>query len=91
MLSAGSALSVASLGSLASSGSILSIGSAGSILSVGSSGAILALGPISLLGARDERSGDAGTPGPDPAVIRRISGLLAVAAIACAPFTRRAA
>lgn len=92
VLSVASFLSAGSFLSVGSAGSILSIGSSGSILSIGSSGSILSLASSGALAGRGSAHGDErGDAGPDPAVVRRISGLLAMAAIVSAPFTRRAA
>lgn len=94
--SAGSVLSLGSAGSVLSAGSLLSIGSVGSILSIGSAGSILSIGSAGgfcTTGARQARATESAAdvtvvPG---AVVRRISGLLAVAAIVAAPFGGRRA
>jgi hypothetical protein len=87
VLSFASLLSVGSLASISSSGSVLSIASSGSILSIGGSGGCVQIGTRSL-GASGEAANHAAAA---EANIRRISGLLAVAAIASAPFSRSAA
>jgi hypothetical protein len=96
VVSAGSVLSIFSAGSVLSAGSLLSIGSVGSVLSIGSAGSILSIGAAGgfcTTGARQARAAEsAGTATVDSgAVVRRISGLLAFAAIAAAPFGRRSA
>jgi hypothetical protein len=92
VLSAASFLSAGSMLSIGSAGSVLSIGSSGSILSIGSSGSILSCGSAgSVAGMGAAGRPEVAAPGPDPAVVRRIGGLLAVAAIVAAPFGRPAA
>jgi hypothetical protein len=90
ILSAGSIASLSSAGSflsIASTGSILSFASSGSILSIGSSGSILSVGGSGSF--RSSSVPDEGTPA-DTANVTRMSGLLAIAAIA-ASFRPRAA
>jgi len=65
VLSAGSALSLASFLSFASAGSVMSIGSSGSILSIGSSGSVLSIGAAG--GFLQIGRGPAGTAGYDVA------------------------
>jgi hypothetical protein len=90
ILSAGSIASLSSAGSflsIASTGSILSFASSGSILSIGSSGSILSVGGSGSFRSSSVRDED--TPA-DTANVARLSGLLAIAAIA-ASFRPRAA
>ena len=91
--SAWSALSVGSVGSLGSVGSICSVGAAGSILSIGSSGSILSIGSAGgflSIGSSGETPWSDEAPTVDATVVRNISGLLAVAAVVAAPFSRSA-
>jgi hypothetical protein len=91
-LSAASTLSVGSALSFFSAGSILSIGSAGSILSVGSSGSILSIGASGgflSVGPQATPAESADVPSERAeAAVRRLSGALAIAALAGAVVPR---